>query len=322
MSTNKMLARRAFIETEGRVFRQYHLSPRARRLGFGEPPLGVRVLEIGSGEPILFLHGLSLCSAHWAPLIAGLGERRWIVIDMPGHGGTDSVDYRHVDLRSWHTTFLTGLLDALGLDSAHIVGHSYGGMFGLWLALDAPARVRSVVSIGTPSIAIGARPDWLFRMLSAPVVGWLTLRSPMPGPVHRATVARALGRTAVKAAPRDLWRATYLATRRSGFAATANRYLHEQFRGQRTDSGGYVLTDDELARIGQPVLFVWGERDNRYQSIEGARRKAGLIPHAEFEVVPGGHEPWLDDSHPCLRAVNDFLASQHHVASRDGKSRP
>jgi pimeloyl-ACP methyl ester carboxylesterase len=131
MSTNKMLVRKAFIETEGRVFSQYHLSPRPRRLRFGQPPLGVRVLEIGSGEPILFLHGLSLCPAHWAALIAGLGERRCIVIDMPGHGGSDSVDYRHVDLRSWHTTFLAGLLDALGLDSAHIVGHSYGGMFRL-----------------------------------------------------------------------------------------------------------------------------------------------------------------------------------------------
>ena len=177
---------------------------------------------------------------------------------------------------------------------------AYGGMFGLGLALDA-------------------RADWLFRMLGTPVVGRLTLRSPMPGPVHRATVARTLGRPAIKAAPRDLWRTTYLATRRWGFAATANRYLHEQFRGQRTDSGGYALTDNELARIGQPILFVWGERDNRYQSIERPRQEAGLIPHAEFEVVPGGHEPCLDDSQPCRRTINDFLASQHHIASRDAK---
>jgi len=141
----------------------------------------------------------------------------------------------------------------------------------------------------------------------------------MPGPVHRATVARTLGRPAIKAAPRDLWRTTYLATRRWGFAATANRYLHEQFRGQRTSSGGYALTDNELARIGQPILFVWGERDNRYQSIERPRQEAGLIPHAEFEVVPGGHEPCLDDSQPCRRTINDFLASQHHIASRDAK---
>jgi pimeloyl-ACP methyl ester carboxylesterase len=128
MSSNRMLVRKAFSETEGRVFSQYHLSPQLRRLRLGEPPLGVRLVEVGSGEPIPFTHRLSLCAAHWAPLIAGLGERRRIVIDMPGHGGTDRVDYRHVDLRSRHTTFLTSLLDALGLDLAHIVGHSYGGV--------------------------------------------------------------------------------------------------------------------------------------------------------------------------------------------------
>jgi pimeloyl-[acyl-carrier protein] methyl ester esterase len=319
VSSTQTPVRKAFIEAEGRVFTGYGLAPQPRRLRLGEPALGVRLLEVGSGEPVVFLHGLSLCSAHWAPLIAGLGERRSIVIDMPGHGESDGVDFRGVDLRSWHSTFLVGLLDGLGLDSAHIVGHSYGGMFGLWLALDAPQRVRSVVSIGTPSIAIGARPDWLFRMLGAPVVGWLTLRSPMPGPVHRATVARALGRAAIKSAPRDLWRATYLGTRRPGFASTANGYLHEQFRGQRTGSPNYVLTDGELTRIDQPVLFVWGERDDRYQPIEDARQKAELIPHGAFQVVPGGHEPWLDHPQPCICAVNSFWAAQHRLDGRDAK---
>jgi pimeloyl-ACP methyl ester carboxylesterase len=121
----------------------------------------VRQVEVGSGEPVVFLHGLSLCSAHWAPLVAGLRKRPCLLIDIPGHGGSDGIDYRHVDLCRWHTSFLTGLLDALGVDASHFVGHSYDGMFGLWFALDAPQRVHSVVSIGAPSIAIGARPDWL-----------------------------------------------------------------------------------------------------------------------------------------------------------------
>jgi pimeloyl-[acyl-carrier protein] methyl ester esterase len=130
----------------------------------------------------------------------------------------------------------------------------------------------------------------------------------MPGPVHRLTVAQALGRAAVKAAPAGLWRATYLGTRRPGFAATASRYLREQFRGGRT--GEYVLGERELATIDRPVLFIWGEQDERYQPIADARRKGECIPLSQFEVVPGGHEPWLDDPEPCNRLIIGFLAAE------------
>ena len=97
-----------------------------------------------------------------------------------------------------------------------------------------------------------------------------------------------------------------LMTRRPGLARTVSSYLREQFRG----APDYVLNDADLAGIRRPVLVIWGDRDDRYQPIAEGRRKTALIPGARFALVPGGHEPWLDDSEACAKVITEFLADQ------------
>src|SRR5215467_4292373 len=235
--------------TETRLLARYGIDLQARTLTLREPPVTLRVREFGTGEPSLLMHGITLGAVHWAPLMVRMSAMRCIALDMPGHGGTCSVDFTGVDLRQWHVAMLCSCLDALGLRSAHLIGHSYGGMFGLWLALDAPERVRSVTAIGTPSIAFGARPDALFKLLALPWIGRSVLAMPSPQPVYRSLLARSLGRPALDAAPPELVRATYIGTRRSGLARTVSSYLREQFRGQRAEPQRYVLRDSELLGI-------------------------------------------------------------------------
>lgn len=81
------------------------------------------------------------------------------------------------------------------------------------------------------------------------------------------------------------------------------------FRGLGETPARYVLTDDELGQIHQPVLLLWGEDDHN-QSIADAKAKAGLIPNARFEVVPGGHEPWLDKLDACSQLMSAFLSEE------------
>jgi pimeloyl-ACP methyl ester carboxylesterase len=262
------------------------------------------------------MHGITLCAAHWAPLMARLDSLRCIAIDMPGHGGSEAIGYRGADLRRWHTTMLSGCLDRLGLDSAHLVGHSYGGMFALWLALDAPERVRSVVAVGTPSVAFGARPDVTLRLLALPAIGPLVLALPSPLFAYRRPLAMSLGRQAIERAPAELIAASHLATRRPSFARTGSTYLREQFRGARARPQRYVIAEDELASIDQPVLVLWGEQDERYQPIAEGKAKTALIPRGRFEAVSGGHEPWLDDLDRCARLLSSFLAEQRDRLSR------
>lgn len=259
----------SLVPFEERVFARYGLRPQTRQVRLSEPELNLRAVEVGSGEPVLFMHGISLTTAHWAPLIARLGPLRCLAIDMPGHGESDGVDFRGVD---------------------------------------APERVRSLVALGTPAVAFGAHPDPTLRMLALRGVGPLTLAMPNPQFAYRRILAMSLGREAIAAAPPELVRATYLATRRPGFARTVSTYLREQFRGASSSPQRYVLGEEELARVRRPVLVVWGEQDDRYQPVEEGRRRTALMPNARFELAPGGHEPWLDDVETCAKPIAAFVA--------------
>ena len=299
----------AFLEAETEVFASYSLTPRTRRLELRKPAITLRGIEVGSGEPALFLHGGGVCPAHWASLMSRLPALHKIAIDMPGHGESGGVDYRGVDLRSWHRDLLTGCLDELGLDSAHIIGHSMGAMFGMWLALDAPERVRSLVAIGTPAVAFGEGHLGSMRMMAQPGIGRLMLSMPKPMFMYRGIMAGFLGRHAVDTASEALIRASYQGTRGASHAKTFSSFMRELIRGLHAVPQRYVLSADELARIDKPVLIIWGQaEDGMFMSIAEARKKATLIPHARFEVLPGGHEPWLDDLSPCAELVSAFLS--------------
>jgi pimeloyl-ACP methyl ester carboxylesterase len=297
----------AFADVEAQVFARHSLQPRSRALSLDRPRLRIRAIEVGNGEPVLFLHGFSLCTAHWAPVIAQLPTFRCIAIDMPGHGGSDSVDYDGVDLRPWYRDMLAAVLDCLGIDSVHVVGHSQGAMLGLFFALDAPERVRSLVAIGTPAVAFGA-PLPSLRILARPGVGQLLLSMPKPDRMYRRILADTLGEHALATMPTALVRATYLGTRRRGFGRTVSTYLREMFQGADELPPRYVLSDDELRRIRQPTAVLCGQ-DEGHQNIADASKRAALLPHGRFEILPGGHEPWLDDLEACASQISGFLSA-------------
>jgi pimeloyl-ACP methyl ester carboxylesterase len=309
----------SFLKAEADVFAAYSLKPTVHQLRLQKPRMELRVTEVGKGEPTLFLHGFSLCSAHWAPLMAQLPSLHSIAIDMPGHGGSDGMDFTGVDLRRWFRDMLTSCLDELGLDSVHIVGHSQGAFIGLGFALDAPERVRSLVAIGTPAVALGARVDSL-RFLARPGIGPLLLSMPKPASAYRGILVRTIGLQAVDSAPAELIRATYLGTQHRAFGKTISTYLREMFRGFDAKPQRYVLTDAELAGIEPAVLIVWGREDSDFQTIAQVSERAALIPNARFELVPGGHEPWLEDLQSTAKPISSFLEEKRtpRAAVSDG----
>jgi pimeloyl-ACP methyl ester carboxylesterase len=109
--------------------------------------------ERGSGEPLLLLHA-GYCSLE--PMRA-LGDLlsphvRVLAAERPGHGRTPDQDGPYSYAQMVDVTL--AYLDALGVGSAHVVGHSDGGIIGLLLARDHPERVRSLVAISA-----NTRPD-------------------------------------------------------------------------------------------------------------------------------------------------------------------
>lgn len=102
--------------------------------------------ERGTGEPLVLLHG-GFCSLEPMRELGDLlsGHVRVLAAERTGHGRTPDRDGPYAYAQMVAETL--AYLDALGVGSAHVVGHSDGGIVGLLLARDHPGRVRSLTAI-------------------------------------------------------------------------------------------------------------------------------------------------------------------------------
>jgi pimeloyl-ACP methyl ester carboxylesterase len=104
----------------------------------------------GSGPPVLLIQGVGVIGAGWTPQVEGLRARFTLcAFDNRGIGRSAPLT-RSTSIEAMAGDALA-LLDALGWDRAHVVGHSMGGLIAEQLALDAPTRVRSLALLCTPA---------------------------------------------------------------------------------------------------------------------------------------------------------------------------
>ena len=112
-----------------------------------------RVLEEGSGSPILLLHGGALGSSAdvWERNFGPLAARglRAIAVDLPGNGGTEAPPE---PTEAYRRRFLLELLDALEIEHVGVVGHSSAGGLTLSLGFERPDRVSRIMILGTHSL--------------------------------------------------------------------------------------------------------------------------------------------------------------------------
>lgn len=115
--------------------------PAGRLAGWASPA--------GSGlaTPVAFVHGINMSAAVWRGLVDQLGgDRRCVALDLRGHGDSDRTGPFTADD---YADDLVAVLDHLGIDRAHVVGTSFGGMVAVALAARAPDRVASITAIGS-----------------------------------------------------------------------------------------------------------------------------------------------------------------------------
>lgn len=295
-------------DAENRLFTRYGIHPDESFLELAAANVQLRVLSLGSGPPLVLLHGVSLASAVWTPWANTLAGYRIHLVDLPGHGLSGPVTYEAGTVRTHSVDLLDELFDALKLEKTAVIGHSLGGMFSLWHVASTSGRIASLIVIGDPAVAL---PGVCIRMplspMTVPILGPTMLRIPLSRPMYRQFLGQGLSPRAAANAPDELIDTLRFAAHRPGNASTVASLMHSinRFRHPRPAS---VMSRDELDRISVGPLFCWGA-DDPFLTPDQARPSIETIPSATLRVVPGGHGPWLDSPEACSELVIKHLTN-------------
>ncbi len=246
------------------------------------------------GEAVVLLHGFPQVGSSWDVLTPYLTAAGYRVLcpDQRGYAPTALAPGRRAYRMSELGGDVIALLDAAGIERAHVVGHDWGAAAAWAVAADAPERLLSLTALSVPHPAAMIRAaltstqalkSWYMLFFQLP---WLPERLLSPRrPAARRRLVRALVASGQErsAAERD---ATALA-QPGVFTGALNWYRGVPF-GRR------------LGRVKVPSLFVWGRRDAYI-----GRRAASLCgryvdgPY-EFRELPGGHWIQGDVYYPVL----------------------
>lgn len=301
-----------FREAERRLWQSVGVAPTERRLHLDRANCDVRVQEVGSGPPVIFVHGASNGGSSWASLVARLDGFRCIMLDRPGCGLSNPLAAPPDDIagiEAYADSLIADLLDALGLAESHVVATSYGGYFAFRGAAAHPGRIDRILEFSWTFGAPMAKVAPVMRLGSLAGVGWLMARVP---PTERAVrmmlrqigLGGALDSGRFDQASLDwyvaLLRDTH--TMRNEFASSPK--LISPLRGLNER---VLLPAALLAEVRTAVFFVWGE-DDPNGGVDVARRFVSMLPNAELEVLAGaGHAPWIDDPDHAAAVARAFF---------------
>jgi pimeloyl-ACP methyl ester carboxylesterase len=123
--------------------------------------------------PIVLIHGAGCNLDDMRLALADrLAGRRVILIDRPGHGWSERRG-RQGSSPQYQAAMMGQVLDRLGIDRAVVVGHSWGGVLALRLALDQPQRVAGLVLLAPPLYPLMRGATWFYDIMATPYLGWL-----------------------------------------------------------------------------------------------------------------------------------------------------
>jgi pimeloyl-ACP methyl ester carboxylesterase len=271
---------------------------------------GVRLWHrvTGEGEPVVQIHGAGFGHFNFDPVTPLLAERfRVVDFDMRGYGQSDR-PVQDYDMEVWADD-VAGLLDALGLDRAHVHGTSMGGMVAIVFAGKYPERTTSVV-LNCAAAKLGAAGRLIFK-------NWIDIARLDPeGPGSRI-LAELITWQALSKRFLDEEDAGELAT-------TIQTILRDSNRIEVFTAACQAMCDMDLRpwlpRITSPALVLGGDEDLMTpwdQGPDGAGQQAIVdgIPGAEKHVIRGSnHSTIFDNTVEHARVVGEFFGRHARAA--------
>ncbi|OHV04430.1 alpha/beta fold hydrolase [Mycobacterium talmoniae] len=265
------------------------------------------VTEAGAGAAVVLLHGGGPGASgvsNYSRNIDALAQNFHVIVpDMPGYGrSVKGVD--QADPFGYLATMIRGLLDELGVDTAHLVGNSYGGSCALRLALDTPARVGKLVLMG---------PGGIGTTRGAPTAGLNALLSYYGGDGPSRAKLEAFIRTYLvydgASVPDELIDLRYAASIDPDVVADPPLRRPSGPMALRTLWRMDLTRDKRLKTLPTPTLVLWG-RDDKVNKPAGGPMLLNLMPNADLVMTSRtGHWMQWERAELFNRVVTEFLQS-------------
>jgi pimeloyl-ACP methyl ester carboxylesterase len=264
------------------------------------PGATVNYAEIGEGEPVVFVHGISGSWQNWLENLPHLARgRRAIALDLPGFGASPPPEWE-IDMPAYGR-LLHEFCDAIGVErGAALVGNSMGGLVAAEAVLSAPGRFEHLVLVS----AAGLINTWLPKQRGAATAhSWSTF-GPSVGKLARTIVSRRRSRYLMfrffvrypnRLRPELLYEQMASGVPCPGFSDALEAVIEYDAR-------------DRLADIEIPTMIVWGF-DDWVISAMAALSYRRRIPHSRLEIFERtGHVPQLERPQRFNALLDEFLA--------------
>jgi pimeloyl-ACP methyl ester carboxylesterase len=243
----------------------------------------------GDGEPVVLLHGFPQHAGAWdqvRPALVDAGYRV-VVPDQRGYSPGARPAGRHAYTAGELSADVLALLDELGLDRVHLVGHDWGGGVAWGLASAVPERVRTLTAVSTPhpralvrSTLTGdqAARSWYIAAFQLPVLPERLLLAGNAGLLRRL-----LRRTGLPPRAADGY-ADRMAEP-GALTAALNWYR------------GLPLDRPQIGPVDVPTLYVWGSADPALGPAAAAATSRYVTGPYTFVQLPGGSH-WIPEQEP------------------------
>ena len=257
------------------------------------------VQRMGSGPPLLLLHGTGASVHSWRGLMPLLAQRHDVIAcDLPRHAFTAGHDAFAMSLPAMARE-VAGLLAALEVRPAAIIGHSAGAAIALQLALDHGFQ-GPIVGL---SAALRPFPGAMAQIF--PAIAKTLFVNPLVPRIFTGSI------DLVGGAERFLWRSTHSRIDRAGLACYARLLKHPGHAG-----GALAMMANwdlpalrlRMGEVRNPVLLLHGAKDPAIPP-DWARDAAGWLPDARLELLPAlGHLAHEEAPEQAAAHIAAFLA--------------
>ncbi|GAB4495763.1 MAG: alpha/beta hydrolase [Anaerolineales bacterium] len=286
----------------GTVSERELADPDSKFIPVGE--LTVHYKEMGAGQPVfILLHGFGASAFSWREVMQPFSELgRVIAYDRPAFGLTSRPmpgEWQGENPYSPESqaAIVIGLMDALGVEKAYLVGNSAGGTVSVYTALTYPERVSGLILVDAAIYTGGGSPAWARPLLVTPQMRHL-------GPLLARQIATS-GDDFIRTAFHDPSLVTPEVL--AGYRKPLRAHNWDRALWELTAASRPLGLAERAAELTLPVLVITGD-DDRIVPTEESIRLGSEIPGARLVIIPNaGHLPHEEKPAEFMQAVRQFL---------------